>query len=111
MDRCEFVIGCEKLFEVAHLGCGVAGNINDFVGGELEELIKKLLVATFPWWVDNDGGFICGKVDVFEDFFCAGGEERGVADVVEFGISLCPVRGSFRNLDTCDLVKLMGEAE
>ena len=93
------------------MGGGVAGDVDDFTWPEGEELIEELLVASFAWGIDDDGGLGGREGDVLENGFGAGGEEAGVFDPVEIRILLCPVGGGFADFDTQYLFKLVREAE
>lgn len=111
LHRGELVACGEELFEIAHLGGGIAGDIDNLAGGEGEQLVEEFLVAAFARRINDHGRFRGGKGDVGKDAFSTGGEEGGIIDLVEFGIAACPVGRRFADFNTGNVLELVGEAE
>ena len=106
------LVACgEELFEIAHLGGGIAGDVDNLAGGEGKQLVEELLVAAFARRIDDHSSFSSGEGDVGKDAFSTGGKEAGIIDLVELGIAACPVGRRFADFNTGNLLELVGEAE
>lgn len=97
--------------EVADLGGGVAGDVDDASWGEGGELVEEFAGAAFARGVDDDGGLGGWEVDLGEDGFGVGGEEGGVGDVVELCVLGGVGGGGFGDFDAGDLLEVGCEAE
>src|SRR4051812_17663287 len=82
LGRGQLIARREKMAEVAHLGCRVAGNVDDGAGPKGEELPQEALVAAFPWRVDHDGGIRRGKIEAGKNRTRIAGQKAGVGDLV-----------------------------
>ncbi len=111
LDAVDLVALLDEALEVPHLGSGVTGDVDDFAGAEVEELLEEVLAAALAGWVDDDAGFLGLEGDVGEEVFGRGGDEGGVFDAVGEGVSAGPVGGGFGKLDADDLVEVFGEAK
>ena len=111
LDLGGLVFVFQEAGEIAHLGGGVTGDVDDFTGLVGEELVEEVSAASFSGRVDDDGGLYGGVGDVLEELFGGGGDEDRVGDVVGGGIASCPVCGGFRDFDTGDFLEVLGEGE
>ena len=111
LDLFEDEAGVAEDGEVADLGGGVAGDVDDSGGAEGDELIEEFLGAAFARGINDDGGLGGGELDVLEDGFGGGGEEGGVGDAVGGGIAAGPVGGGFADFDAGDFFEVLGEGE
>lgn len=111
LDFFQLVACLDEFGEVAHLGGGVAGDVDDAEGGEVEELVEEGVAAACAWRVDDDGGVVGGVGVVGEDVFCAAGLEGGVGDVVDGGVVGGASGGAFGDFDTGDGLEVFGGGE
>jgi len=111
LDFFELESGFGQDGEVADLGGGVAGDVDDAGGAEGDELVEEFLRAAFAWGIDDDGGLGGWELNVLEDGFGGGGEEGGVGDAVGIGITAGPVGGGFADFDAGDFFEVLGEGE
>ena len=110
--HCGELVACEqKLAEVTHLSGWITGDVDDFFGAKGEQLLEEFLVAAFARGINDDGGFFSRKGDVVKNSFRTGGEEGGVVDLVELGITAGPVCCGLANLDSGYLFELVREAQ
>ena len=68
LNFCELVaIVGEKELQIADLGGGVAGNIDDGRGSESQQLIDESRIGSLAWRVNDHGSLISGKGDAFKN--------------------------------------------
>lgn len=94
------VAGGDEGFEIADLGGGITGDVDDGAGGESNELGQEVGVTAFARGIDDDGGVFSGEGEVFKDGGGVADLEGGVGDVVGLGVLLCPLDGGFAEFDT-----------
>ena len=97
--------------EVADLGCGVAGDVDDPGRPEGDQLVEELRRAALSRGIDHHRGLGGGEFDVGEDRLGRGGEEAGVGDAVGLGIAARPVGGGLADLDAGDLFEVLGQGQ
>lgn len=97
--------------EVADLGGGVAGDIDEAGRAKGGELLDELLSAAFAGWVDDDCGLVGWGIDPGEDRFGGGRKEGGIGDAVGGGVLARPFAGGFGHFDSADGLEAVGEGE
>lgn len=80
------VAGCGEKREVAHLGGRIAGDVNDALGGEGEELLKKLLTATCTRRVNDHDGVITCMRHLGKDLTGISRDETAIGQAVDLRI-------------------------
>ena len=85
------VTGFTELNEVAHLGGGVAGDIDHATRPELGQLVEKSFSATFAGRVDDESCFGAVETEIVEDALGGGSEDFDVWQIVELGVAACKV--------------------
>ena len=93
------VTGCGEKREVAHLGSRIAGDVNDALGGEGEELLKKLLTATCTRRVNDDDGVITCMRHLGKDLASISSQEAAVSEAVDLSIVSRFFDSGLRKLD------------
>ena len=104
------VVG-EELYQIAHLGGGIARNVDDPGGLEVEELADELFVTAFARRVDDDGGLRGVEGDFVEDCFGFSLEEIDVGEGIFAGVVPGPVDGLFADLDADDAFETRSSSE
>lgn len=80
------VTGCGEKREVAHLGGRIAGDVNDALGGEGEELLKELLTASSAGWINDDDGVITCMRHLGKDLAGISRDETAIGQAVDLRI-------------------------
>lgn len=111
LDFFEGVAGLQEFGEVAHLGGGVAGDVDDAARSEGEELVEEGVAAAGAGGIDDDGS-VAGRVgDVFKNVFGAAGLEGGVGDLVDLGVVGGTGGGAFGDFNAGDGLEMFGAGE
>ena len=92
LDPAQRVTVSVECLKVSDLGGWITGHVDNSLRLEGKELLEEILAASFPGWVNDNGGPICRKGHLFKDVFCGSCQNRDVFKIVLEGILSSPVR-------------------
>ena len=92
---CHYAVVCIHVVQVAGLSGGIAGYIDDALGGCTQDGLNDVRVHTGSWGVgDNDiGPSVLGDEVVSQDVLHVAGKEQRVVDAVCLRVNLCILDG------------------
>ena len=100
-----------KCLQIPYLGRWIAGDVDNALGIEEEELLKKILPAAFAGRINDNGGQVCRKCDLFKDPLSRGSNDFDIREAVVKGVLPGPVSRGFGNFHPDNGFEMSGQGE